>query len=213
MINIYEVLETNEMIEKENLEVRTITLGISLLNCIDTDVERLCEKIYDRIISVAKDLVSTGNDIEKEYGIPIVNKRIYVTPIALVGGSACRTPEDYVKVALALDRAAKTTGVNFIGGYSALVSKGMTKSDELLIQSIPQALSETDFVCSSVNLGSTKTGLSMDAVRMMGEVILETAGRTKDADSIGCAKLVVFCNAPDVNPFMAGAFHGVTEAD
>lgn len=213
MINIYEVLETNEMIEKENLDVRTITLGISLLNCIDTDVERLCEKIYDRIISVAKDLVSTGNDIEKEYGIPIVNKRISVTPIALVGGSACRTPEDYVKVALALDRAAKTTGVNFIGGYSALVSKGMTKSDELLIQSIPQALSETDFVCSSVNLGSTKTGLNMDAVRMMGEIILETAGRTKDADSIGCAKLVVFCNAPDDNPFMAGAFHGVTEAD
>lgn len=213
MINIYEVLETNEMIEKENLDVRTITLGISLLNCIDTDVERLCEKIYDRITSVAKDLVSTGNDIEKEYGIPIVNKRISVTPIALVGGSACRTPEDYVKVALALDRAAKTTGVNFIGGYSALVSKGMTKSDELLIQSIPQALSETDFVCSSVNLGSTKTGLNMDAVRMMGEIILETAGRTKDADSIGCAKLVVFCNAPDDNPFMAGAFHGVTEAD
>ncbi len=213
MINIYEVLETNEMIEKENLDVRTITLGISLLNCIDTDVERLCEKIYDRITSVAKDLVSTGNDIEKEYGIPIVNKRISVTPIALAGGSACRTPEDYVKVALALDRAAKTTGVNFIGGYSALVSKGMTKSDELLIQSIPQALSETDFVCSSVNLGSTKTGLNMDAVRMMGEIILETAGRTKDADSIGCAKLVVFCNAPDDNPFMAGAFHGVTEAD
>ena len=213
MINIYEVLETNEMIAKENLDVRTITLGISLLNCIDTDVERLCEKIYDRITSVAKDLVSTGNDIEKEYGIPIVNKRISVTPIALVGGSACRTPEDYVKVALALDRAAKTTGVNFIGGYSALVSKGMTKSDELLIQSIPQALSETDFVCSSVNLGSTKTGLNMDAVRMMGEIILETAGRTKDADSIGCAKLVVFCNAPDDNPFMAGAFHGVTEAD
>ncbi len=213
MINIYEVLETNEMIEKENLDVRTITLGISLLNCIDTDVERLCEKIYDRITSVAKDLVSTGNDIENEYGIPIVNKRISVTPIALVGGSACRTPEDYVKVALALDRAAKTTGVNFIGGYSALVSKGMTKSDELLIQSIPQALSETDFVCSSVNLGSTKTGLNMDAVRMMGEIILETAGRTKDADSIGCAKLVVFCNAPDDNPFMAGAFHGVTEAD
>jgi len=213
MINIYEVLETNEMIEKENLDVRTITLGISLLNCIDTDVERLCEKIYDRITSVAKDLVSTGNDIEKEYGIPIVNKRISVTPIALVGGSACRTPEDYVKVAHALDRAAKTTGVNFIGGYSALVSKGMTKSDELLIQSIPQALSETDFVCSSVNLGSTKTGLNMDAVRMMGEIILETAGRTKDADSIGCAKLVVFCNAPDDNPFMAGAFHGVTEAD
>lgn len=213
MINIYEVLETNEMIEKENLDVRTITLGISLLNCIDTDVDRLCEKIYGRITSVAKDLVSTGKDIEKEYGIPIVNKRISVTPIALVGGSACKTPEDYVKVAHALDRAAKDTGVNFIGGYSALVSKGMTKSDELLIQSIPQALAETDFVCSSVNLGSTKTGLNMDAVKIMGEVILETARKTQEKDSIGCAKLVVFCNAPDDNPFMAGAFHGVTEAD
>lgn len=213
MINIYEVLETNEMIEKENLDVRTITLGISLLNCIDTDVDRLCEKIYERITTVAKDLVSTGKAIEKEYGIPIVNKRISVTPASLVGGSACKTPEDYVKVAHALDRAAKATGVNFIGGYSALVSKGMTKSDELLLRSIPQALAETDFVCSSVNLGSTKTGLNMDAVKMMGEIILETAERTKEKDSIGCAKLVVFCNAPDDNPFMAGAFHGVTEAD
>lgn len=213
MINIYEVLETNEMIEKENLDVRTITLGISLLNCIDTNVDRLCEKIYERITSTAKDLVSTGKDIEKEYGIPIVNKRISVTPISLVGGSACKTPEDYVKIAHTLDRAAKTTGVNFIGGYSALVSKGMTKSDALLIRSIPQALAETDFVCSSVNLGSTKTGLNMDAVKMMGDIILETAQKTSEKDSIGCAKLVVFCNAPDDNPFMAGAFHGVTEAD
>jgi len=213
MINIYEVLETNEMIEKENLDVRTITLGISLLNCIDTDVDRLCDKIYERIATTAQDLVSTGKEIEKEYGIPIVNKRISVTPIALIGGAACKTSEDFVKVAYALDRAAKTTGVNFIGGYSALVSKGMTKSDELLIRSIPQALAETDFVCSSVNLGSTKTGLNMDAVKMMGEIILETAERTKEKDSIGCAKLVVFCNAPDDNPFMAGAFHGVTEAD
>lgn len=213
MINIHEVLETNEMIEKENLDVRTITLGISLLNCIDTDVDRLCEKIYKRITVTAKNLVSTGKEIEKEYGIPIVNKRISVTPIALVGGSACKTPEDYVKIAKTLDRAAKETGVNFIGGYSALVSKGMTKGDELLIESIPQALAETDYVCSSVNLGSTKTGLNMDAVKLMGEIILKTAQQTKDKDSIGCAKLVVFCNAPDDNPFMAGAFHGVTEAD
>lgn len=213
MINIHEVLETNEMIEKENLDVRTITLGISLLNCIDTDVDRLCEKIYKRITDTAKNLVSTGKEIEKEYGIPIVNKRISVTPIALVGGSACKTPEDYVKIAKTLDRAAKETRVNFIGGYSALVSKGMTKSDELLLQSIPQALAETDYVCSSVNLGSTKTGLNMDAVKLMGEIILKTAQETKEKDSIGCAKLVVFCNAPDDNPFMAGAFHGVTEAD
>lgn len=213
MINIHEVLETNEMIEKENLDVRTITLGISLLNCIDMDVDRLCEKIYKRITVTAKNLVPTGKEIEKEYGIPIVNKRISVTPIALVGGSACKTSEDYVKIAKTLDRAAKETGVNFIGGYSALVSKGMTKSDELLIESIPQALAETDYVCSSVNLGSTKTGLNMDAVKLMGEIILKTAQQTKDKDSIGCAKLVVFCNAPDDNPFMAGAFHGVTEAD
>ena len=213
MINIREVLETNEMIEKENLDVRTITLGISLLNCIDTDVDCLCDKIYHRITTVAKDLVSTGQAIEKEYGIPIVNKRISVTPIALVGGSACKTEDDYVKIAQTLDKAAKTVGVNFIGGYSALVSKGMTKSDELLIRSIPKALATTDFVCSSVNLGSTKTGLNMDAVKLMGEIILDTAKETADRDSIGCAKLVVFCNAPDDNPFMAGAFHGVTEAD
>lgn len=213
MINIREVLETNEMIEKENLDVRTITLGISLLSCIDNDVDRLCDKIYQRITTVARNLVATGQDIEKEYGIPIVNKRISVTPIALVGASACREPEDFVKIAVTLDRAAKATGVNFIGGYSALVSKGMTESDELLIRSIPQALSSTDFVCSSVNLGSTKTGLNMDAVRMMGDIIADTAKATGDRGSIGCAKLVVFCNAPDDNPFMAGAFHGVTEAD
>ena len=213
MINIYEVLETNNMIEKENLDVRTITIGISLLNCIDSDLDRLNEKIYNRITSVAKDLVATGQEIEREFGIPIVNKRISVTPIALVGGAACKTPEDYVTIAKTLDRAAKTLGVNFIGGYSALVSKGMTKSDELLIRSIPQALASTEFVCSSVNLGSTKTGLNMDAVKMMGEIILEAAEYTKERDSIGCAKLVVFCNAPDDNPFMAGAFHGVTEAD
>ncbi len=213
MINIYEVLETNEMIEKENLDVRTITLGISLLSCIDSDLERLKEKIYDRITDVARDLVTVGQEIEREYGIPIVNKRISVTPIALVGGAACHTAEDFVELAKTLDRAAKEVGVNFIGGYSALVSKGMTHSDELLIQSIPQALAETDFVCSSVNLGSTKTGLNMDGVRMMGDIILETARLTGDRDSIGCAKLVVFCNAPDDNPFMAGAFHGVSEAN
>lgn len=213
MINIREVLETNEMIDKENLDVRTITMGISLLNCIDADVNRLSEKIYDRITKAAKDLVATGEDIEKEYGIPIVNKRIAVTPIALIGGTACKTPEDYMKLVKALDRAAKATGVNFIGGYSALVSKSMTESDELLIRSIPQALAETELVCSSVNLGSTKTGLNMDAVKLMGEVILDTAKLTAEKESIGCAKLVVFCNAPDDNPFMAGAFHGVTEGD
>ena len=213
MINIYEVLETNDMIEKENLDVRTITLGISLLNCIDSDLDKLNEKIYNRITSVAKELVPTGKAIEKEFGIPVVNKRISVTPVALIGASACKTAEDFVTIAKTLDKAAKATRVNFIGGYSALVSKGMTESDELLIRSIPKALASTDFVCSSVNLGSTKTGLNMDAVKLMGDIVLDTAKETADRDSIGCAKLVVFCNAPDDNPFMAGAFHGVTEAD
>lgn len=213
MINIYEVLETNDMIEKENLDVRTITLGISLLNCIDSSLAGLNEKIYNRIVSVAKELVPTGKAIEKEFGIPVVNKRISVTPAALIGASACKTIEDFVTVAQTLDKAAKATGVNFIGGYSALVSKGMTESDELLVRSIPKALASTDFVCSSVNLGSTKTGLNMDAVKLMGQIVHDTAKETADRDSIGCAKLVVFCNAPDDNPFMAGAFHGVTEAD
>ncbi len=213
MININEVLETNKMIEKENLDVRTITLGISLLDCIDADLDRLNDKIYNKITTVAKDLVAVGEQIEKEFGIPIVNKRISVTPIALVGGSACKTAEDFVTIAKTLDRARKDVGVNFLGGYSALVSKGMTKADELLLRSIPQALAQTELVCSSVNLGSTKTGIDMDAVRLMGDIIKETAERTKDQDSIGCSKLVVFCNAPDDNPFMAGAFHGVTEAD
>lgn len=213
MINIYEVLETNDMIEKENLDVRTITLGISLLNCIDSNLESLNEKIYNRITTVAKDLVPTGKAIEKEFGIPVVNKRISVTPAAIAGASACKTPEDFVTIAQTLDRAAKAAGVNFIGGYSALVSKGMTESDGLLIRSIPKALASTDFVCSSVNLGSTKTGLNMDAVKLMGEIVHDTAAETAERDSIGCAKLVVFCNAPDDNPFMAGAFHGVTEAD
>ena len=213
MINIGEVTETNDMIEKENLDVRTITLGISLLDCIDSDLNRLNEKIYNKITSVAKDLVAVGQSIEKNYSIPIVNKRISVTPIALVGGAACKTPSDFATIAQTLARAAKKVGVNFIGGFSALVSKGMTTADENLIRSIPEALSTTEFVCSSVNVGSTKTGINMDAVRLLGEIVKETAERTKEQDSLGCAKLVVFCNAPDDNPFMAGAFHGVTEAD
>lgn len=213
MINISEVIETNKMIEKENLDVRTITLGISLLDCIDGDVDVVCDKIYKKITTVAKDLVKTGKEIEKKYAIPIVNKRISVTPIALVGGASCKETKDFVKIARTLDDAAKEVGVNFIGGYSALVSKGMTAADELLIRSIPEALATTDRVCSSINVGSTKTGINMDAVRLMGEIIKQTAEYTKDNDSLGCAKLVVFCNAPDDNPFMAGAFHGVTEAD
>lgn len=213
MINIFEVNETNKMITQENLDVRTITLGISLLDCVDSDLEKLNQNIYEKIKRLAANLVSTGQEIEREYGIPIVNKRISVTPIALVGGNACKKPEDFVTIAKTLDRVAKEVGVNFIGGYSALVSKGMTKSDEMLIRSIPQALAATERVCSSVNVGSTKCGINMDAVRLMGEIVVETARLTKDQDSIGCAKLVVFCNAPDDNPFMAGAFHGVTEED
>ena len=213
MININEVHETNEMIEKENLDVRTITMGISLLDCIDSDLKTVKKNIYDKIYNFAKDLVKTGKDIEKEFGIPIVNKRISVTPIALIGAACCKTPADFAEIAVTLDDVGKEVGVNFIGGYSALVSKGMTKADEMLIKSIPEALSKTDRVCSSINLGSTKTGINMDAVKLMGEIIKETAENTKEADSLGCAKLVVFCNAPDDNPFMAGAFHGVTEAD
>ncbi len=213
MININEVIETNEMIEKENLDVRTITLGISLLDCIDSDVDKLCDNIYRKIVTSAKDLVKTGEDISHEYGIPIVNKRISVTPIAMVGASACKTTDDFVKIAITLDKAATEVGVNLLGGYSALVSKGMTPSDELLIRSIPDALNKTSRVCSSVNVGSTKTGIDMDAVRLMGQIVKKTAEVTKDSDFPGCAKLVVFCNAPDDNPFMAGAFHGVTEGD
>ncbi|MBR6698240.1 MAG: PFL family protein [Lachnospiraceae bacterium] len=213
MINIFEVNETNAMIEKENLDVRTITLGINLLDCADSDLEVVNEKIYEKIVRIASKLVETGAAIEKEYGIPIVNKRISITPISLVGGAACKTPEDYVTIAKTLDRAAKKVGVNFIGGYSAIVSKGMTKSDELLIRSIPMAMKSTDLICSSVNVGSTKTGINMDAVKLLGEIIKETAKLTSDKDSLGCAKLVVLCNAPDDNPFMAGAFHGVSEDD
>ncbi len=213
MINISEVLETNKMIEQENLDVRTITMGISLLDCADKSLDVTCEKIYNKITTLARDLVKTGEEISREFAIPIVNKRISITPISLVGGACCRIPADYVQIAKTLDKAAKEVGVNFLGGYSAIVSKGMTKSDELLIRSIPQALACTERICSSVNVGSTKTGINMDAVRLMGDIILQTAEMTKDTDSLGCAKLVVLCNAPDDNPFMAGAFHGVSEAD
>lgn len=213
MINISEVLETNKMIEQENLDVRTITMGISLLDCADKSLDVTCEKIYNKITTLARDLVKTGEEISREFAIPIVNKRISITPISLVGGACCRILADYVQIAKTLDKAAKEVGVNFLGGYSAIVSKGMTKSDELLIRSIPQALACTDRICSSINVGSTKTGINMDAVRLMGDIILQTAEMTKDKDSLGCAKLVVLCNAPDDNPFMAGAFHGVSEAD
>lgn len=213
MINIAEVQETNMMIEQENLDVRTITMGINLLDCADSSIETTCNNIYNKITRLAGNLVKTGDDISREFGIPIVNKRVSITPISLVGGVCCKTSDDYVKVAKTLDRAAKAIGINFLGGYSAVVSKGMTQSDELLIRSIPKALAQTDFICSSVNVGSTKTGINMDAVRLMGEIVRETAIETKERDSIGCAKLVVLCNAPDDNPFMAGAFHGVTEAD
>ncbi len=213
MIDKFEVIETNKMIDNYNLDVRTITMGISLLDCISSDLETLNNNIYNKIKKYAKDLVKTGDDIAKEYGVPVVNKRISITPIALVGGAACKCPDDFVTIAKTLDKVAKEVGVNFLGGYSALVNKGMTKAEENLILSIPKALAETERVCSSVNVGSTKTGLNMDAVRLMGQVVKETAELTKENDSIGCAKLVVFCNAPDDNPFMAGAFHGVTEAD
>lgn len=213
MLNMFEVIETNDMIDKDLLDVRTITIGISLLDCIDKDLNKLCKNIYDKITNTAKDLVRVGDEISKDFGVPIVNKRISVTPVALVGGSACKTKEDFVQIAKTLDKAAKDLCVNFLGGYSAIVSKGITEADRLLIESIPQAMNETDFICSSVNLGSTKTGLNMDAVRLMGKIVKDTAIMTADRDSIGCAKLVVFCNAPDDNPFMAGAFHGVTEAD
>ena len=213
MIQISEVLETNAMIEKENLDVRTVTLGLSLLDCISEDLSETNRKIHEKILRYAKDLVPVSEAIEKELGIPIVNKRISVTPIALVGGACCKTPSDFVTIAKTLDDAAKEVGVNFIGGYSALVSKGMTESDRMLIESIPEALAVTDIVCSSVNVGSTKTGIDMDGVRLVGKKILETAHRTADRNGYGCVKFVVFCNAPDDNPFMAGAFHGVTEGD
>ena len=213
MIDQREVIETNEMISKENLDVRTITMGISLLDCCDSDLNKLNENIYNKLINTAKNLVSVGENIEKMFGIPIVNKRISVTPISLVGGCACKTPDDFVTIAQTLDRAAKELRINFIGGYSAIISKGMTKADKNLMLSIPKALAVTENVCSSVNVGSTKTGIDMDGVRLMGEIIKQAAEETRDRDSLGCAKLVVLCNAPDDNPFMAGAFHGVSEAD
>ena len=213
MININDVMETNAMIHEENLDVRTITMGISLLDCITDDLNKTCKKIYDKITTSAKDLVKVGQELEMEFGIPIVNKRISLTPIAMIGSSCCKSSDDYVEIAKVIDQAAKTLGVNFIGGYSALGSKGMTPYDEMLIRSIPKALAKTEFVCSSVNVGSTKTGINMDAVKLIGEIVKESAELTADRDCIGPAKFVVFCNAPDDNPFMAGAFHGVTEAD
>ncbi len=210
MLNIGDIVETITMIQEENLDIRTITMGISLLDCCDSDIDRSCEKVYRKITTRAKNLVQTGNDIEQQYGIPIINKRISVTPIAMLVGASGGDP---VKYAHALDRAAKDTGVNFIGGYSALVQKGFSSGDYELLTSIPRALSETEYVCSSVNVASTKAGINMDAVRIMGQVIRETAELTADRQCIGAAKLVVFCNAPEDNPFMAGAFHGPGEPD
>ncbi len=211
MVNTKDILETINMIHEENLDIRTITMGISLYDCVSEDEDRLCEKIYDKITKSAERLVPVGCEIEKKYGIPIVNKRVSVTPISLVGGTL--SPEGYIKVAHTLDRAAKTLGINFIGGFSALVQKGMTRGAENLISIIPEALAETDFVCSSVNVASTKAGINMDAVKIMGSQIKRAAYLTRDRDSIGCAKLVVFSNVPEDNPFMAGAFHGIGEPE
>ena len=209
MVTTSEILSTLKMIDREKLDVRTITMGISLFGCVSDDENRLCEKVYDHITRTAKDLVRVGEDIEREFGVPIVNKRISITPAALISGGI----KNPVKLARALDRAAKETGVNFIGGYSALVQKGMTAADRRLMGSIPEALAETNFLCSSVNVGSTRAGIDMDAVRMMGGIIKEAALRTAKQDGLGCAKLVVFCNAVEDNPFMAGAFHGPGEGD
>ena len=211
MLSLSSIFDTINMIDKQHLDIRTITMGISLLDCISEDPKRCCDKIYDKITRYAEHLVQTGHDIESEFGIPIVNKRISVTPMALVAG-ACDT-EDLVPFALTMDRAAKTCGVNFIGGFSALVQKGLARGDELLLRAIPRALAETDFVCSSVNVGSTKAGINMDAVARMGRIIKETAHLTREKEGLGCAKLVVFCNAVEDNPFMAGAFHGVGEPE
>jgi uncharacterized protein (UPF0210 family) len=211
MLSNSEIQQTIEMISQQHLDIRTITMGISLLSCCDPDPKRACQKIYDKITTQAEHLVSTGEAIEREFGIPIVNKRISVTPMALVAGAS--QTEDYVCFAQAMDRAAKAVGVNFIGGYSALVQKGMTEGDKKLIASIPEALAVTDVVCSSVNVGSTRAGINMDAVKLMGETIKKAADRTADQGGFGCAKLVVFCNAVEDNPFMAGAFHGVGEAE
>ena len=211
MLSRMEIVETNKMIKESNLDVRTITMGISLLDCADSDIKKFNNKIYDKITKRAEHLVKTGDDIAKQYGIPVVNKRISVTPIA-IAAAGCNT-DSYVSVAETLDRAAKEVGINFIGGFSALVQKGCAHGDEILLKSIPEALATTDVVCSSVNIGSSRNGLNMDAVKDMGEIILKTAELTKDKDCIGCAKFVVFCNAVEDNPFMAGAFHGVGEKD
>ena len=210
MINPYEIFETINMISNENLDVRTITLGISLRDCAHPDIDELCKRIYDKIIGVARDLVKTGEDIEREYGIPIINKRISVTPIAIVAESS---KGDYVQIARAMDRAAKDLGINFIGGYSALVHKGYTAGDARLIESIPEALATTERVCASVNVATTKAGINMDAVSQMGKIIKKAAELSADRDSIACTKLVVFANAPEDNPFMAGAFHGIGEPE
>ena len=210
MLNMSDIMETITMIQEENLDIRTITMGISLLDCADSDIDKSCEKVYNKITTKAKDLVATGEFLEKKYGIPIVNKRISVTPIAMLVGVSGGDPVKYAKV---LDKAAKEVGVNFIGGFSALVQKGFSAGDRELIEAIPQALAETDLVCSSVNVGSTKAGINMDAVKLMGEKVRLAAELTADKQCIGAAKLVVFCNAVEDNPFMAGAFHGVSEAD
>lgn len=211
MITIHDILETNRMITENKLDVRTITMGISLRDCAHPNIKQFCQNVYEKITTSAEFLVRTGEEIEAEYGIPIINKRISVTPIAIVA-EACRT-DSYVPVAQALDAAAKEVGVNFIGGFSALVEKGYTNGDRILINSIPQALATTDRVCSSVNLASTKAGINMDCVREMGEIVKRTAELTRDRDAIGCAKLVIFSNVPGDNPFMAGAFHGISEAE
>ena len=211
MAKFSNIMETIHMIDQQHLDIRTITMGISLLDCVSEDPRRCCDKIYDKITRRAEHLVRTGDEIQREFGIPIVNKRISVTPISLVA-AGCDT-EDYVPFARTLDRAAKECGVNFIGGFSALVQKGFTKGDTYLLDAIPEALAATDIVCSSVNVGSTRAGINMDAVARMGKIVKETAHLTRDADGLGCAKLVVFCNAVEDNPFMAGAFHGVGEAD
>ena len=209
MINTSEILETLRMIDQEKLDVRTITMGISLFGCVNDDIYRLCDNIYDHITRQAENLVKVGEDIEREFGVPIVNKRIAVTPVALIAGGV----KDPLPVARALDRAAKATGVDFLGGYSALVQKGMTRADRALIASIPEALATTDLVCSSVNVGSTRAGIDMDAVKLMGQAVKQTAELTRDRDGFGCAKLVVFSNAVEDNPFMAGAFYGPGEGD
>ncbi len=211
MLNINDILETINMIREENLDIRTITMGISLIDCAGDDINAVCDRVYDKITTKAARLVSVGDDIEKQYGIPIVNRRVAVTPISLLGGRF--SSEDYIKLAKTLDRAADTLGINFIGGYGALVQKGCTVGDEQLIESIPYALAETERVCSSINVASTKAGINMDAIQKMGDIIVKTAALTADRDSIGCAKFVVFANVPEDNPFMAGAFHGVSEPE